>query len=220
MTVAYGKLYVKDKTGNILQIVPDATTAVREYQGATAQTSGVAGIVPAASTEQKNSYLKGDGTWSRVEKEVALMTETPTAQNTSALDNGSIIFQQMSQTSSVPVIHSTGDETIHGAKTFEQGPYSTVVQVGNDGVVNLSYAKAFTLTVQSGASLSFTGVPSGVFAEFILTVSATDDCTIEWPSNVRWESVPSAMQQGTDRIFKFLTNNGGTVWYGKCIWGS
>ena len=38
----------------------------QEYQGATASSSGVSGLVPAAQAADKDKYLKGDGTWGTV----------------------------------------------------------------------------------------------------------------------------------------------------------
>lgn len=147
MTVAYGKLYVKNKTGDIIQIVPDATTSVREYQGATDQNDGISGVVPSATSEQKDRFLKGDGTWCSVDKEVALMSETPTSQNTQTLDNGSIIFQQIAQNDSPPIIHSSGDETIYGTKTFASSINGSIT--GNAATAN-QVEHDFTLKIKNG----------------------------------------------------------------------
>ena len=35
MSVAYGKLYMKDQNGNIVQIIPDTAAIHGQYQGAT-----------------------------------------------------------------------------------------------------------------------------------------------------------------------------------------
>ena len=57
-----GKLYKRDADGNLSRLI--LTAEVPDYQGATALTNGTAGLVPAATTESRNKYLKGDGTWS------------------------------------------------------------------------------------------------------------------------------------------------------------
>ena len=59
-----GKLYKRDADGNLCQLILSSTKEVPDYQGATALTNGTAGLVPAATTESQNKYLKGDGTWS------------------------------------------------------------------------------------------------------------------------------------------------------------
>jgi len=35
MPVVYGKLYMKDPSGNVVQIVPDGNPNISDYQGAT-----------------------------------------------------------------------------------------------------------------------------------------------------------------------------------------
>lgn len=42
------------------------------FVGATATSDGEAGLVPAPTTEQKDSYLKGDGTWSKPEAQTSI----------------------------------------------------------------------------------------------------------------------------------------------------
>lgn len=59
----YGKLYMKDASGSIIEILPRTSTSVPNYQGATSSSAGIAGLVPAAQSSQKDFYLKGDGTW-------------------------------------------------------------------------------------------------------------------------------------------------------------
>ena len=63
ITIKHGKLYMKDASGNLMQIVPDTSPLVPDYQGATASSAGSAGLVPAATAAQRDLYLKGDGTW-------------------------------------------------------------------------------------------------------------------------------------------------------------
>jgi hypothetical protein len=62
MTVKYGKLYAKDSSGNVVQIIPESQT-IEEYQGATSTTAGSPGLVPGALSSEKDNFLKGDGTW-------------------------------------------------------------------------------------------------------------------------------------------------------------
>ena len=62
MPTKYGKLYAKDSSGNIVQIIPEAQT-IEEYQGANASAAGTPGLVPGALASQKDMFLKGDGTW-------------------------------------------------------------------------------------------------------------------------------------------------------------
>ena len=62
--VKYGKIYMKDASGNLIQVMPDAASNIQDYQGATASANGSSGLVPAAQSGEKDLFLKGDGTWS------------------------------------------------------------------------------------------------------------------------------------------------------------
>ena len=44
------------------------TVSGNVYQGSTTAASGVAGLVPAATSEDKDKFLKGDGTWAEIEE--------------------------------------------------------------------------------------------------------------------------------------------------------
>ena len=83
--VKHGKLYMKDASGNLVQIVPEASSAVPDYQGATASASGVSGLVPAAQSADRSKFLRADGTWApagtgvrQAYTEVESITETET----------------------------------------------------------------------------------------------------------------------------------------------
>ena len=66
MSATYGKLYVKDANGTVKQFVPETYISNTEYEGATASANGVAGLVPPALSAQRNSVLRGDGSWHNV----------------------------------------------------------------------------------------------------------------------------------------------------------
>lgn len=123
--VKYGKIYMKDASGSIVQIIPDAAARHTIYQGATSSSSGVAGLVPPASTANKNKFLRGDGTWEEATpaKEVAVVDSAPTSINTANLGNESVIFYAdgvESNEYSLPVTTS-GNQTVNGVKTFLDG---------------------------------------------------------------------------------------------------
>lgn len=78
---AYGKLYIKDSNGNLSQFIPESSLSTTEYEGATASANGKAGLVPPAFSYQRNSVLRGDGSWFDVNfnKAVALSGSAPNA---------------------------------------------------------------------------------------------------------------------------------------------
>ena len=58
-----GKLFVKDSSGSIVQVIPEAIAVIPDYQGSTASSAGISGLVPAALSNQREKYLRGDGIW-------------------------------------------------------------------------------------------------------------------------------------------------------------
>lgn len=88
-TVKHGKLYMKDSLGNLVQIVPEASSNILDYQGATSSASGVSGLVPAAQASQKDKFLRGDGTWQEVSTGASyiLTGSNPETDQSGNLDN-------------------------------------------------------------------------------------------------------------------------------------
>lgn len=54
---------MKDASGSLVQIIPQANVAVPSYTGATSSAAGTAGLVPAAQSSEREKFLRGDGTW-------------------------------------------------------------------------------------------------------------------------------------------------------------
>lgn len=57
---------MKDASGSLVQIIPQANVAVPSYTGATSSAAGTAGLVPAAQSSEREKFLRGDGTWQEV----------------------------------------------------------------------------------------------------------------------------------------------------------
>lgn len=57
---------MKDASGSLVQIIPQANVAVPSYTGATSSAAGTAGLVPAAQSSEREKYLRGDGTWQEI----------------------------------------------------------------------------------------------------------------------------------------------------------
>ena len=84
--VKYGKLFMKDANGNLVQIVPESNASISNYTGATSSAAGVAGLVPAATSAQRESFLRGDGTWAEAASPVSeYVGATENANGTSGL---------------------------------------------------------------------------------------------------------------------------------------
>ena len=54
---------MKDASGSLVQIIPQANVTVPSYTGATSSAAGTAGLVPAAQSSEREKFLRGDGTW-------------------------------------------------------------------------------------------------------------------------------------------------------------
>jgi hypothetical protein len=96
-TVKYGKLFMKDSSGNLVQIMPRTATTVPDYQGATSSAAGVAGLVPAATSANREKFLRGDGTWQEVvtdsDPSYVLTATNPETDQSGTLDDVSgVIF--------------------------------------------------------------------------------------------------------------------------------
>lgn len=65
------------KPNDIMSVATDGTLNINNFVGATQNTAGKAGLVPAPETEKQNQYLKGDGTWAN----------PPDTKNTSGTTN-------------------------------------------------------------------------------------------------------------------------------------
>lgn len=74
-STVYGKLYMKDANGDIVQIIPDVAAFHEEYHGATAIADGITGTVPPAQSSERNMFLRGDGQW--VDPMALIQTITP-----------------------------------------------------------------------------------------------------------------------------------------------
>ncbi len=220
-TIFSGYLATKDDISKIKSYINNLI-----YIGAThtsyISTYGVPGLVPAASYDQTECFLRGDGTWATVStaKEMAVRTAEPTASNTTALDNESIIFYDSGSAANAPQpVFTSGNQTIGGVKTFSAGIFSGK-QVMSGTAMDCSAASCFTKTVTGSTTFSFTNVPSDAVCCVTLVLINGGNYTVNWPSSVKWTGnlPPELTANGTD-VLTFLTCTGGNVWYGTttCI---
>jgi hypothetical protein len=224
ITVKYGKLYMKDSTGSLVQILPETASSISNYQGATASATGVAGLVPPAQSSQKDKFLKGDGTWTAVQtaKEVKIVDVEPSASNTALVDNESFIFydEGSSPSEMMSPVFTSGSQTISGTKKFVSGIYGGVAAMGSGSVFDLSQGACFTKTINANVTFSFSNVPANACCCITVMLTNAGNYVITWPSSVKWtgNQTPALTQNGKD-VLTFVTCDGGTTWFGTttCI---
>lgn len=220
--IKQGKLFMKDASGSLVQIIPQANVAVPSYTGATSSAAGTAGLVPAAQSSEREKFLRGDGTWQEVSggsgsKEIKYSSAEPDSTNTASLDNESIIFYEESSGSSplIPV-NTTGNQTITGIKTFLNGIYGGVWTMASDETaIDLSKGTCFVKTISANTTFTFTNVPSDAVCCITLALTNGGAYSVIWPSSLKWSNgiTPTLTQNGKD-ILTLITYDGGTTWYG------
>ena len=188
MPVVYGKLYMKDPSGNIVQIVPDGNPNISDYQGATDSAAGVSGLVPAALQSQKDMCLKGDGTWSDV-----------------SIDEANIV-------------HISGQETITGEKTFTNVWNTASALNGTSGEVYITGdASVYTLSISTHTNIYFPSIPSGKSKVFtvVMTYNPSSSYAVYWPATTYWTNGTQPTLAATNVITFLGVNDGNrTRWFG------
>ena len=114
----------------------------------------------------------------------------------------------------VGLVHTTGEETITGAKIYAQGPFGASVVLDGDEI-DLSEGVVFTAELEDDIEFTFTGVPSNTAATFNLILIYGGDYGVTWPSNVLWtDDTPPTLTEGGIDVLTFMTPDGGVTWYG------
>lgn len=108
MDAKYSKIIVRDGNGNLIQLFPEVKVAT------TIDINSTLPVTSSAVAAYGSEILSG------IVKEVQYSTVEPTAANTEALDNGSLIFweQTPAQAAEWIPVYLVGSQTITGAKTF------------------------------------------------------------------------------------------------------
>ena len=109
----------------------------QEYQGATASSSGVSGLVPAAQTADKDKYLKGDGTWGTV-------ADTKVNAVLAATTKAYLLGTSTTPTSSAKAVTAIADTAVYLDTTA--GRLTAGSFAGNGENITLSTASAAVVT--------------------------------------------------------------------------
>lgn len=114
--------------------------------------------------------------------------------------------------SSVTLNPSSGAITSKLIKT--NNSFETNVAVSGTSI-DVSTGSVFTKTISAATTFTFTGAVSSKVTTFSLILTNGGSKTVTWPSSVKWanDEVPELTTSGVD-VITFMTNNGGTTWYG------
>ena len=188
MPVVYGKLYMKDTSGNIVQILPDANSNITDYRGATDSTAGISGLVPAALPSQKDMCLKGDGTWSDV-----------------SIDEANIV-------------HISGNETITGEKTFTNVWNTAIALNGSSGEIYITGdASVYTISISTHTNIYFPSIPSGKSKVFtiVMNYNKSSSYAVYWPATTYWTNgTPPELNPTNVITFLGVNDGNSTRWFG------
>lgn len=93
--------------------------------------------------------------------------------------------------------------------------------VSTDGILSLLVANVWEITVDAPKTISFTNVPAGTFASWVLVKLINGAAfTVTQPGSVTWlgGGAPTFKTSGVDFVL-YWTNNNGTNWYAAHLVG-
>lgn len=83
--------------------------------------------------------------------------------------------------------------------------------------INCGTGNYFTKSISANSTFTFASVPSDVYS-MTVKVTTSGAQTITWPAAVRWPNAqPPALTAARTHLFHFLTDDGGTTWYGSAV---
>ena len=116
-------------------------------------------------------------------------------------------------------ISLSGDAVVYVSATAESfvSAATSAALTGTTPSVDVQANAVYTITTSGNTTFTFANAPaSGEVAEFQIVVTAGGAHTLTWPSNVYFEAngVPDAPLNGQTDVYRFLTEDGGTTYYG------
>lgn len=94
---------------------------------------------------------------------------------------------------------------------------SLVTVSGTTPSLDCSLANNFKITTSGNTTFTFSNAPvSGLTYCMTLLLTQGGSYTVTWPTSVDWGdgSAPAAPDSGKVDLYTFMTNDGGTTWYG------
>lgn len=200
----------------------DVTTAT--YDTATSAFATATSANPSGirfSPDGLTLYIVGEGT-NKIHI-ATLTTAYDISTITSVTGNDSTSFDPTSQNADPYAV----DFNSNGTKMYILG------RSGNDNIyqytsgttnysqtIDLSTGHYFSVTMSNPTTFSFTNPPaSGVATSFVIELN-NNESAITWPSSVKWAGGEAPAATSTKDIYKFITTDGGTTYYGALSGGA
>ena len=114
----------------------------------------------------------------------------------------------------------TSDVSVSGdikATVYNNTYVDLGVPSGNTVTIDCSTGNMFESTPNTDVSFEFSNVPAaGNGYGCILKVTVSGTITLGWANSVVWDAgtPPTAPADGETDVYTFITDDGGTVWYG------
>jgi hypothetical protein len=106
--------------------------------------------------------------------------------------------------------------TITGGMTFSGSSKGNVQAVGALDI-DVSIAEAFTKSIATNSTFTFSNPVASKFQAFALRLTITSAAVPTWPASVEWASSLTPTLGNGVHILGFFTFNGGTDWTGVVI---
>lgn len=98
-----------------------------------------------------------------------------------------------------------------------EGSFSQSISALQSFNIDCSLGNYFTKSVSANSTFTVSNVPSGESYSFTLVVTHTSG-TITWFSGVKWpQDTAPTLTTGRKHVFMFVTDDGGTTWYGAVL---
>lgn len=197
----------------------DVTTATYNSSKTYNTTFSIAGI--RFSPDGLTLYIVGDST---TKVHIATLTTAYDISTISSVTaNDSTSFDPTSQNANPVAVDFNSD----GTKMYILG------NSGNDNIyqytsgttnysqtIDLSTGHYFSVTMSNPTTFSFTNPPaSGVATSFVIELN-NNESAITWPSSVKWAGGEAPAATSTKDVYKFITTDGGTTYYGALSGGA
>lgn len=89
------------------------------------------------------------------------------------------------------------------------------VQAIAAGAIDTSLGEVFTKSISADTTFTFTGATTAKASGFVLKLTISSDAAPTFPSNVEWDGASQPDLTNGKHMLAFLTDDGGTTWYGS-----